>query len=185
MTPDSNTLTFISDNIDHRNTLSASFTFPFKITEWWEFQNNLTMNRQNVDSQINGEVYQIAQNGFQFNHTQTFKLPNDYSLELAGNYVSRVINGYFNWTPTGFLNLGLQKEFEYGGILRFTCNDILETNQLRWKSYDDTNIYIEGRMKFDSRSFALTYTHELGNRKIKGTRKRSGGSQEEQNRVTN
>lgn len=185
MTSGSNTLVFISDNVDRRNTIAASVSFPFKVMEWWELQNNLTVNMQSVDSELNGEVYQAKQNGFQFNMTQTFMLPKDYVLELAGNYTSRVINGYFNWTPTGFVNLGLQKEFNYGGILRVSCTDIFETHQLRWKSYDNTNIYIKGRMKFDSRTFALTYTHEFGNRKIKGTRNRSVGSQEEQKRVTN
>lgn len=185
MTPDSNVLTFVADNIDRRNTVTASVSFPLRVMEWWELQNNLTVNRQSVDSELNGEVYQVKQNGFQFNMTQTFKLAKDYRLELAGNYTSRTINGYFNWKPRGFVNLGLQKEFENGGVLRVACTDIFKTNVLRWKSYDDTSIYIEGRMRTDPRTLAVTYAHEFGNSKVKAMRKRSVGSEEEQLRVSN
>jgi len=66
--------------------------------------------------------------------------------------------------------------------LRFSCNDIFETSQLRWKS-DDTFLWI-GNYKFEKRVFTLTYSQKFGNNKIK-TRKRSVGSQEEMRRVTN
>ncbi|CAN5443405.1 outer membrane beta-barrel family protein [soil metagenome] len=183
--PETNMLILASDNIDLRYTLAATFTIPFQFTKWWEMQNNLTANWQQITTELNEEFYQVGQKGFQINSTHTFKLPNKYTMELAGYYSSPVINGYFNWLARGFVNLGIQKEFSNGGALRFSCNDILETTQLRWKTFDESSFSFKGRLKFDKRRFVVTYTHKFGNNKVKGTRKRSVGSQEEQNRVTN
>lgn len=183
--PESNVLILASDNIDRRHTLATTVTLPLQPIQWWKIQNNLTADWQMIDTEFNGEHYQRAQEGFQFNSTHTFTLPKNYALELAGNYVSPRINGYFNWLSRGFVNLGIQKEFKNEGVLRFSCNDIFETTQLRWKTFDEASFNFNGRLKFDKRRFVMTYTQKFGNNKVTGSRKRSLGSQEEQNRVTN
>lgn len=185
MAPDSDMLTFISDNIDQRRTFSASLSFPLRFREWWELQNSLSANVQSVKSELNGEFYEAKQNGIQYNMTHTFQLPKDYRLELSGFYTSPTTNGYFNWKATGAVGVGLQKEFSGGGSLRLSCSNIFQTNQLRWKSYGYTKIYLEGRMGADPRTVSLTYTRDFGNSQVKGARKRTSGSQEEQKRVTN
>jgi len=117
--------------------------------------------------------------------TNTFTLPKKYTIELMGNYNSPTINGYFNWLSRGFVNLGIQKDFEKSGILRVSCNDIFETSQLRWRSFEGADLDFSGRFKFEKRVFMATYTYKFGNNKIQGTRNRKVGSQEEQRRVTN
>ncbi|MDF9798512.1 hypothetical protein OKW21_003775 [Catalinimonas alkaloidigena] len=182
---ETNMLIFVSDNIDRRNTFAVTFTLPFPLTPWWEVENNLTANWQMIDTELNGEYYQRAQKGFQANTTHTFQLPAKFTLELAGNYSSPVINGYFNWLARGFVNLGIQKKFNNNGSLRFSCNDIFETTQFRWKTHDSAAFVLDGRMKFDKRQFIITYTQKFGNNKVKGARQRAGASAEEQHRVTN
>ena len=107
------------------------------------------------------------------------------AYELSGFYISPTINGYFNWLSRGFVNLGIQKEFKNDGALRFACNDIFETSQMRWDSANETNFSFHGNIKFEKRIFTITYTQKFGNKKIKGVRKRSVGSAEEKRRVTN
>ena len=99
--------------------------------------------------------------------------------------MSPVINGFFNWEARGFVNLGIQKELNANGTLRFSVNDIFETSQWRWKTVENSPFYLKGNIKFDKRIFTLTYTQKFGNKKIKGARKRSVGSAEELRRVTN
>ncbi|MEB2780041.1 TonB-dependent receptor family protein [Algoriphagus sp. C2-6-M1] len=182
---ETNTLFLKTDNIDQRQTISMVVAFPWQVTSWWEMQNNLTGNYQNVNSVLNGEAYEVDQLGIQIISTNTFKLPKKYTIELVGFYSSPVVNGYFNWLSRGFVNLGVQKEFEKAGVLRFSCNDIFETTQFRWKSFEGSEIGFSGRIKFEKRVFMATYTYKFGNNKVKGTRNRSVGSQAEQNRVTN
>lgn len=183
--PETNILVWTSENIDRRETVSTTFTFPFQITDWWEMQNNLSANWQLIANEIDEGLYKRSQFGYQFNTTQTFILPRKYTLELSGFYMSPVINGFFNWEARGFVNLGIQKELNTNGTLRFSVNDIFETSQWRWKTVENSPFYLKGNIKFDKRIFTLTYTQKFGNKKIKGARKRSVGSAEELRRVTN
>jgi len=182
--PETNILVWTTDNIDRRETVSYTITFPFQVYDWWEMQNNFSGNWQLIASETDEETYKRSQFGYQFNTTQTFKLPKKFTLELSGFYMSPVINGYFNWLARGFVNLGIQKELNSNGTLRFSINDIFETTQFRWKADENAPFSFEGNIKFDKRVYSLTYTQKFGNNKIK-TRKRSVGSEEEMRRVTN
>lgn len=79
----------------------------------------------------------------------------------------------------------MQKEFNNGDVVRISYTDIFKTNVLRWKSFDDTDIYIEGRMRTVPRTLAVTYAREFGNTKFKAKGNRSVGSADEQKRVVN
>jgi hypothetical protein len=182
---ETNTVFLRTENIDKSQTVAMMVAFPLKVTSWWEMQNNFTFNYQKVNSELNGEVYEVDQKGIQVVLTNTFTLPKKYTIELMGNYNSPTINGYFNWLSRGFVNLGIQKDFEKSGVLRVSCNDIFETSQFRWQSFEGAALEFSGRMKFEKRVFMTTYTYRFGNSKIKGTRNRKVGSQEEQRRVTN
>jgi len=183
--PETNIMVMTSENIDRRETVSANLTLPFHITDWWEMQNNLSGNWQQIVTDLEGSELKRNQNGFRMNTTQTFKLPKKYAVELGAFYMSPVINGYFNWLARGFVNLGIQKELNNNATLRFSCNDIFETSQFRWKSIDNSPFTYSGNIKFDKRRFTITYNQKFGNNKIKGARKRSTGSSEEMRRVTN
>ncbi|MFD2202667.1 TonB-dependent receptor domain-containing protein [Shivajiella indica] len=182
---ETNTVFIRTENLDRMQTVSMMMAFPLKVTSWWESQNNFTANYQRLNSEQNGEIYEVDQKGLQVVLTNTFMLPKKYTIELVGYYISPTINGYFNWLSRGFVNLGIQKDFEKSGVLRVSCNDIFETSQMRWKSFEGSNLEFSGRLKFEKRVFMATYTYKFGNNKIKGTRNRKVGSQEEQRRVTN
>lgn len=182
---ETNTVFLKTENLDQMKTFAMMVAFPLKINSWWETQNTFTANYQRVNSELNGEVYEVDQKGIQVVLTNTFTLPKKYTIELMGNYNSPTINGYFNWLSRGFVNLGIQKDFEKSGVLRVSCNDIFETSQLRWRSFEGADLEFSGRLKFEKRVFMATYTYKFGNNKIQGTRKRKVGSQEEQRRVTN
>lgn len=182
---ETNTTFLRTENIDHRQTVSIIVAFPLQLTSWWETQNNFTANYQKVNSELNGEAYAVDQTGIQVVLTNSFTLPKKYTIELMGYYMSPSIMGYYQVLSRGFLNLGIQKDFQKAGMLRLSFNDILETSQLRWRSFDGADLEITGRLKFEKRVFMATYTYKFGNSKIKGTRDRKVGSQEEQRRVTN
>jgi hypothetical protein len=182
---ETNTTFLKTENIDQIQTISIMFAFPIQLTPWWEMQNNFTANFQRANSVLNDEAYEVDQKSVQVITTNTFTLPKKYTIELVGNYNSPTINGYFLWLSNGFVNLGIKKDFEKAGVLRLSCNDIFETTQLRWKSFEGSNIGFSGRYKFDKRVFMATYTYNFGNTKVKGTRKRAVGSQAEQRRVSN
>ena len=182
---ETNTTFLKTENIDQIQTISVMFAFPLQLTSWWEMQNNFTAIFQQANSVLNDEAYEVDQKGVQITAINTFTLPKKYTIELVGNYNSPTINGYFNWLTRGFVNLGIKKDFEKAGVLRLACNDIFETTQYRWESFEGSAIGFSGRIRFDKRVFMATYTYKFGNNKVKGTRSRSVGSQAEQRRVSN
>lgn len=182
---ETNTVFLKTENIDQRQTVSMMVAFPLKVTSWWETQNNFTASYQKVNSELNEETFEVEQKGLQVVLTNTFSLPKNYTIELMGYYISPTILGYYSALSRGYVNLGIQKDFEKAGVLRVSCNDIFETSQLRWRSFEGADLDISGRLKFEKRVFMATYTYKFGNNKIKGTRNRKVGSQEEQRRITN
>ena len=182
---ETNTVFLRTENIDQSQTVAMMAAFPLEVAPWWEMQNNFTGNYQKVRSELNGENYDVNQIGLQVVNTHTFKLPKKYTIELMGNYNSPRIGGYYRALSQGFVNLGVQKDFEKAGVLRVSCNDIFETSQLRWETFEGADLAFTGRFKFEKRVFMATYTYKFGNNKVKGTRNRKVGSQEEQKRVTN
>jgi hypothetical protein len=183
--PETNIMVLKTDNVDRRETVSMNFTLPFQVTDWWEMQNNVSANWQRIATQMEFGYYQRDQYGIQINSSQTFNLPKKFAVEVSGFYMSPAVSGYFNWLGRGFVNLGVQKEFKNEGVLRFSCNDIFETSQMRWDSQNENNFMFYGNIKFEKRVFTLTYTQKFGSKKIKGVRRRSVGSEEERRRVTN
>jgi len=183
--PETNLLVFVSDNIDKRETISTNLTFPIQVNDWWEMQNNVLgvwqkLKTNDGDIDVSEQIYNV-----QVNTTQTFKLPNKFTLELAALYRSPANFGYFTQRANGFVNFGIQKAFDNEGVLRLVCNDIFETTQWQWESIDNDVFSLYTRIKFDKRIFSISYSQPIGNKKAKGARKRSVGSAEELKRVTN
>jgi hypothetical protein len=183
--PETNVMMVTTENLDRRETVSATVTLPFSVTDWWEMQNNLTANWQMIETDMEGQMYRRDQKAFTINSTQTITLPSKFTLELSGFYFSPSMNGIYNMRSNGWVNLGIQKELNNNGTLRFSCNNIFETQKLRWQSAPDAEFDFYGDIKFEKRIFTVSYTHKFGNKKIKGTRNRSVGSEEERRRVTN
>lgn len=183
--PETNIMYVTGDNIDKRETISTTITLPFGVTDWWEMQNNISANWQSIETEMDEGLYKRSQYGYQINTTQTFRLPKKITLELSGFYISPVAAGYVNKLSRSFVNLGIQKEFRNDGALRFSCNDIFENNQMRIQTDDSAPFTYNLLYIPNKRIFTLNYTKKFGDKKIKGARKRSVGSEAEQKRVKN
>jgi len=72
---ETNTVFLKTENIDQRQTVSMIVAIPLKVTSWWETQNNFIANYQRVNSELNGEAYDVDQKGLQVVITNTFTLP--------------------------------------------------------------------------------------------------------------
>lgn len=173
-----------SVNLDYSKVVSASLSFPVNVTDWWQMQNNFMGFWQEDKTRYEGRILKTNQISYRLNLVQTFKLPQNFSLEIAGNYSSPGIRGFVKRKGTGALNIGLQKKFKDNSRLSINVNDVLRT--LRWELYtDDPSIGFEyeGAFIFSERSVRITYTRSFGNNKLKGNRNRQTGSAEEQGRV--
>ncbi|GAB3989490.1 outer membrane beta-barrel family protein [Spirosoma daeguense] len=180
-----NQIFYYAENIDRRQTLSLSASLPWQITRWWKNQNNLTGYWQNVTTQYQGTpVSQTVWNA-QLNSSHTFTLPNKFTAELTGFYVSPSTFGLYESKAYGQLTIGVQKVLPKDqGTLRLSMSDIFWTNIGRYTStIPALNINTTVTFRSEPRVIRLTYNRSFGSKTVKAAKNRSTGSEEERTRL--
>ena len=181
----SNTLTYRAQNLDYLNTLGLTNSYSLSITPWWEAQGSMTVQYQvaqaaHVQHDVRKHLF-----GVNMNLVSIFKLPDDFAIEISGNYQSTMLSGIAVYLPQGSLNAGVQKKLGENGTLTLAMDDILYTNLWRIKTNSPQN-YVDAYFKYDfhNQYVRLTYKRNLGSRKIAAAKLKSG-SEEERRRVNN
>lgn len=172
-------------NLDNRHSISVSLSLPFYVTDWWEMQNNIMGIWQEVNFSAEGTTVSNSNKSLRFNGVQSFKLPKNFSFEISGFFQSAVAFGLQDGKALGTLNLGLQKKLKNGlGNIRIALNDVFSTGN--WRSsinQPELNLNIYGEYNFSQRTIMVSYSRNFGNNKLKGSRRRSTGSEEERGRI--
>src|SRR6185295_16866484 len=176
-------LIFRSQNLKYLNTLGLTNSWSFNLANWWNVQTNLTaqyLNSQSMNLRDNPVFHRYAYN---IGIINSLKLPKDISIEISGNYQSKILTGVSEYLPIRLLNAGIQKKFGEKGTLRLAMDDILHSNYWKIRTYMPQNkldsyfIY-----DFNNRFIRLTYTRNFGDSKLRSLKLKSG-SEEERGRV--
>ncbi len=177
-------LIFQSENLDFTKTFSITFAFPITVNNWWQMQNNFLFVSQNIGAFYDEEPVEFSIGYFQGNTTQTFKFSNDYTAEITAFYVSPSYTGTAKMEANYYANIGVQKKIgEKWGTLRFSIDDVFNSNKLKFGTdLPDQNLKTNNHLKFSPRTYKLTYSRSFGNKKVKSTRERKTGAEEEKNR---
>ncbi len=180
-----NKMIYASENLDNIQTLNISMTIPYTVAKWWNMQNNIQGNWQQLNAIFVNGPFRIEQMNFSINSSQNFILPKKYSIELSGNYQSTSLFGATVSKGLGMVNFGVQKRFgENSNKLRFAITNLFDGGVWRWVTDIPTeNIYVENSLRFSQRTFKLTYSQSFGNKKLHDKRNRTTASDEEQRRM--
>ena len=176
--------TLSSQNLNNTKTLNLSIALPFTINKWWNMQNNIQGNWQQINAFYAKGPFTIEQKNYSFNSSQNFILPKNYIIELSGFYGSRALFGASVARPFGMANFGIQKKCKDNkSKFRFAVVDIFNSTAFRVTTdIPSENIYSTGSYRFGYRTIKLTFTHNFG-KSIKEKRDRATASAEEQGRV--
>ncbi|MFT6843251.1 MAG: outer membrane receptor protein involved in Fe transport [Psychroserpens sp.] len=178
-------LIFEASNLDYIRTFSIITGIPVKLASWWRSQNNLTFVKQKVRSFYNGAPIELDLGIFSANSTHSFRITDSFSAELTGFYNGPGFFGNAKYDEVYGVNIGLQNKFsDKWGTLKFSVNDILDSVQFNGGTdLPDQNIKTRNTFDFSNRTFTLTYSHKFGNKKLKSSRDRETGSEDERKRV--
>lgn len=184
-TSNDNKQIFAAENLDNIKTVNISLSLPFTITKWWNMQNNIQGNWQQLNATYSKGPFSVTQKNFSFNSSQNFTLPKNFSMELSGFYRSKGLFGAAVINSRGVINFGVQKKFNNNkGRLRLAVDNILNSGAFKGTTdIPKENIYSVIDIRFFFRTVKLTYSYNFGNNKLKEKRERGTASDEEQGRV--
>ena len=176
-----------TENLKQAQVYSLTFSFPLTPVKWWNMYYNVSGALQKAQKYDEFGLQTYEAGNFNVYTSQTFTLPKAFTFEITGLYVSGGLFGIFQMKSFGSVNLGLQKKFgDQGGTLRLGIDDIFNTMTYRDQlSLEEQQQYFSSRLQFTQPTIKLTYTRNFGNQKVKGTRERETGAEEERRRVNN
>lgn len=172
------------DNVAELKNISLSLTIPVKVSKWWNMNVFSTVYNNHYKGYYNTELIDVNATSFMVNMTNNFTLGKGASAELSGMYRHGGIEDLSNLQPFYQLSLGAQKQILKGkGTIRLNIRD-----PFAWQQYKGTTKYdgidMSFRSRNDSRSVTATFTYRFGKQNNQtAPRRRTSGSQEEQNRV--
>jgi hypothetical protein len=179
-----NKLTSALTNAKSQKFININVSLPFKITKWWNTQNNISGYWSQSITVYKAEL-KTENKTFSFNSTQTFTLPKDISLELSGFYYGGGNWGIYDYDAIGSLDLGVQKKLvKKKSTLSFNIRNVLNSLVSKGAAYiPEQNLIHTNRSIYSYTGYSLSFTHIFGNEKIKGKRNRSTGAEEERGRA--
>lgn len=173
-------------NLADQYNYSINLAMPVSITKWWSSFSSITAyHRENRGNFGEGKVVNETVDALNIYAQQTFKLPNDISMELSGFYnTPSIYGGNLRIATMWGLNFGFQKVlFEGKATLRLALNDMFRST-----NYSYTTVFgvldMEGEGNHsDSRRFQVNFTYLLGNKQVKKARNRDTGLEDKNQRI--
>jgi len=170
-------------NLDNQESISLTFSMPKVWTEWYTTRLSATSFYNEFKSVIPSGILDNKNLAYQLYLSNNFTLPNDWSLEVTGNYRSPMTYGIIEIVSQYSFDLGLSRSILKGkGNLKIGIDDIFKTRRDGGGVFqDDINLTVDN--SYDSRRAKVSFSYKFGNQKVKAARKRSTATEDETNRI--
>jgi hypothetical protein len=171
------------DNV-YNNGLSVSYSLT--AFSWWSFTSFFIHNYTKYDGDLNGTVIDITSNTFSFRLQNNFNLPQKIRMELSYYATSPLIwRGSIYVKEFHRFDLGVKREFLKNKLLvQLTANDLLRTASDYYYNSDYGGMKIDGVRTFDNQRFGASVTYNFGNQKLKASKRKKSGIDDEMNRIS-
>ena len=172
------------DNVAELDNISLSLTAPVKVAKWWNMNVSSTIFNNHYKGFYNADPIDVKTTSFSANMTNSFTISKSVTAELSGFYRHKSVDDLAMLDAFYQMSLGAQKQILKGkGTLRLNIRD-----PFAWQRFKGTTKYKGIDMTFNSRpdvrQVTATFTYRFGKQNGQNTpRRRTSGSQEEQNRV--
>ena len=188
--PAANLLYISPQNLVYQNNITLQVNLPWKVTDWWSMDYSFTGGLRQFKLNHTREPVKKAYFGYTLNFNESFKLPEDFTLELSGWYNSLSYNGSVKMSALGAVNAGVKKELKNNwGSIQLAWNDIFRTIRVNvyYGTLTEEAFAIRSHVAINTESAAasvirLTYTKSFGS-VVKAGRKRDTGSKDEGERI--
>ncbi|WP_316748078.1 outer membrane beta-barrel protein [Pedobacter gandavensis] len=171
-----------------RQLLSATFTFPVKVTNWWSMNNRAAVYHQTVKLPATFDpdgIQKRSKTNFTLSSMNSFKLGKGLAAEMAAYYRSASIYSIYNVSALSNVSLGISKSvFKDRGSIKLDASDIFYNNYVI-ASTTVAPLISEGLTKNDTRRIRLTFRYSFDKQmKTKKAAVKSNGNSSELNRLS-
>jgi iron complex outermembrane recepter protein len=178
-------VTMISvQNMSSFQNIGLNVNYSLDITKKWGFYANTTLYKSFYRSDIPGKNINLNASSLNIYAKSNYQLPSDINLEISGWYNSPSIwGGTFQMDRLLGIDMGIRKPlWDKKASLKVSMSDVFKTNGFHGTSeYGGLKTSIRG--EHDSRRMTFSFTYNLGNQHVKGSRSRTTGLDEEKNRL--
>lgn len=153
------------------------------VSKWWNTNSYVNVFNNHYKGVYQNDPIDIQFTSFMANMTNSFTMGKGWSAEVSGWYRAKGPEGLLVINSMGAVNSAISKQvFKKKGTVKFGVRDIFYTQQFSgYAKYSDVDVTIAG--KRDSRQFNLSFTYRFGKTNIPSERRKTGGANDEQNRV--
>jgi iron complex outermembrane recepter protein len=171
------------DNFSTMKQWGVSLMANIPVRKWWNANIYTNVFHNSYKGLYNNDPVEIGFTSFLGNITNAFTLGKGWNAEISGWYRSKAAEGILVARAMGAMNSAITKQMLKGkGTLKFGMRDILWTQKFNgYAKYSDVDVTISSRR--DSRQFNMSFTYRFGKKNIAPARRKTGGADDEQNRV--
>ncbi|MEO5995506.1 MAG: TonB-dependent receptor, partial [Chitinophagaceae bacterium] len=170
------------ENIGNSEAYSLTLSFPVKVRNGWTIQGTLMGNYSAFDFTYKGSPIHVQQIAGRLNASNAFAFGKGWTGELAGWLNTPAVQAIQTSPWLGSLDAGVQKLFSTKWKAKLSLQDILHTNQTRFK-INAPGFSSGGSIARDTRVVMLNLTYSFGNQQLKSSRQRKTASEEEVQRT--
>ena len=172
-------------NVANQDVYAFNVSYPFNLSKIWSVFANTGVNyTHNKGDFGDGKTVDISATTFNIYAQNTFTLPKNFQIELSGWYNSPGIwGGNFATKQIWSIDAGIQKKiFKERGTLKLGVADIF--NSQHWSGENNFGgLHLIAMGGWESRQFKANFTYLMGNSKVKGSRERNTGMEDETKRI--
>lgn len=171
------------ENFSSLKQLGVAVMANIPINKWWNANIYTNVFNNRFAGIYQSDAVNISITSLMSNITNSFTLGKGWNAEVSGWYRSKGVDGLLVANPMSAINSAISKQLlKQKGILKVGVRDILNTQQFSgYAKYSDVDVLVKSRR--DSRQFNLSFTYRFGKTNIPSERRKTGGANDEQNRV--
>lgn len=185
---DKKTIFQTKENFSSMKQWGLTITANKQIVKWWNVNIYANMFSNSYKGLYNDGAanypIQLKVTGFMSNMTNSFSFAKTWTAELSGWYTNRISEGLLVGGKMGALNMAVAKQvLKKNGTIKIGVRDIFATQNFSgYSRYADVDITVANNRKKDNRQFVVSFTYKFG-KNIAPARRRTGGANDEQNRI--
>ncbi len=173
------------ENVASRKVIGVSVSYNKAVTKWWTTSVFANVNNNHYKGLVNNSMLDVSMTTFMGNTSQQFKFAKTWSAEASGFYRSTAQEtGLFIIRPMGVFSFGLSKQvLKNKGSLKLNVIDPFYIQEAKVDiKFGNIDAYVFN--KWDNRRVGLTFTYRFSKgQNVQAPGRKTGSSQEEQNRV--